>query len=295
MDSQGDVIVVDFAHSCLRRMGRDGSVVTIAGTPGKRGHRDGSALEAQFTAIFGMTVGMDGTVYVVDYHSGSVLRCLCGDEVITLGCRVGDPIGLGMDSKGTIYAADCRNYRIVKVAADGRVATFAGCGTKGVRDGLALKEAQFVYPRQVFVDGEDVYVADANFIRVVSSGMVSTVVVQQSEVLSVVKAGDGHLYWVCQSSCFLHRLVGFQVQTFSGFTTPTHLAVDPMGIWIADGVEIKRIYMCTNWSPSLHSRVCRSSQREIRTVMLLRLKDTQIRRLPRDLVLWLCRLVAIES
>ena len=87
------------------------------------------------------------------------------------------PVGITVDSNGTVYAADFANNRIRKISPSGAVSTLAGSGNTAYADGEG-GEASFYYPNGVAVDSEgNVYVAELvnNRIRKISpSGTVST-------------------------------------------------------------------------------------------------------------------------
>jgi hypothetical protein len=89
--------------------------------------------------------------------------------------RFDTPIGLAVDSQGSLYVADSRNNRIRRITPQGRVTTLAG-GEMGYQDGPAA-QAKFALPGGVAVgpDGA-VYVADTgnHRIRVIKAGQVTT-------------------------------------------------------------------------------------------------------------------------
>jgi DNA-binding beta-propeller fold protein YncE len=65
VDAAGNVYVADTGNHRIRRIGRDGTVTTVAGS-GERGSKDGPALVAEFDRPRDLAVGPDGTLYVVD-------------------------------------------------------------------------------------------------------------------------------------------------------------------------------------------------------------------------------------
>lgn len=114
-------------------------VVTVAGTPGVSGFRDGPASQALFTS----------------------------------------PVGICCDSKGNVFAADASNHCIRKIEPNGTVSTFVGNPTQpGNLDGNG-NAALFNFPNHITSDRHDnIYVSDANnhSIRKVSPfGQVTTV------------------------------------------------------------------------------------------------------------------------
>jgi sugar lactone lactonase YvrE len=91
LDVAGNVYVADFANNTIRKVAPDGTVSTLAGSPGEAGSADGPGTGARF----------DG------------------------------PIGVAVDAAGNLYIADTENERIRKVAPDGIITTFAGNGSYG--------------------------------------------------------------------------------------------------------------------------------------------------------------------
>ena len=72
-----------------------------------------------------------------------------------------NPIGVAVDTNGTVYVGDRSNHAIRKITSAGVVTTLAGLvGTSGTNDGVGVA-ARFNYPEDVAVDGSNyVYVAD---------------------------------------------------------------------------------------------------------------------------------------
>ena len=130
----------------LAKIDADGVAHAIAGST--RGHKDGSAKDAQFWRITAMTCSPKGDVYVADGTpaTGSWIRCIHTDGTVTTvaGCdKVGladgkkdaaqfyCPSGLAVDSVGNILIADPINARIRKVTPDGTVTTLLGSAADG--------------------------------------------------------------------------------------------------------------------------------------------------------------------
>jgi len=122
------------------------------------------------------------------------------------------PSGVAVDSNGVLYIADTPAARVRKVSG-GVISTAAGGGSKLGDNGPATS-AQLLEPQAVSVDsGGNLYIADANRVRLVSGGTISTV------------AGNGS--------------AGYQgdngVATAAMVSGPTGVAVSPAGnLLIAD-------------------------------------------------------------
>jgi hypothetical protein len=171
-------------------------VDTFAGA-GLGGFVDGSAASAEFAYPAGVAVAADGKVFIADAGNNRIRMLGTGGEVTTIagsgsfGWQDGPgpeaafafPTAVAVDAAGKVYVADTYNHRICTLtppaAAGGTwvVATLAGSGWAGFRDGIGTT-ASFNQPSALAVDSNgDVYVADTSnhrIRRVSSSGMVST-------------------------------------------------------------------------------------------------------------------------
>jgi len=65
-DTKNNLVIADAGNNCIRRITPDGTVETMAGTPGKKGYQDGSAEDALFDNPWGLAIDKDGTIYVAD-------------------------------------------------------------------------------------------------------------------------------------------------------------------------------------------------------------------------------------
>jgi sugar lactone lactonase YvrE len=171
MDSSGKIYVADVNNHAIRVIS-GGQVTTLAGT-GTAGFLDGPASSAQFDAPNDVAVDGSGAVYVADYGNHRI-RKIAGGQVSTvagsgttpgfadgpaLSARFANPVGVAVGASGTIYVGDTFNYR-VRVIAGGSVATLAGTGTAGYKDG-PVAQAQFAEPGRLLVDSAGyVYVSD---------------------------------------------------------------------------------------------------------------------------------------
>ncbi|MFE7645341.1 NHL domain-containing protein [Streptomyces phaeoluteigriseus] len=98
-----------------------------------------------------------------------------------VSAQLNGPIGLVVDSVGTLYIADLHNHRVRKITTDGKISTVAGTGVAGSGgDGSLAVSAQLHYPRAMAVDSAgDLYIADSgnNRIRKITwaDGKISTI------------------------------------------------------------------------------------------------------------------------
>jgi sugar lactone lactonase YvrE len=123
VDSAGNVYVVDYLNSRIRKIMTSGTTVTVSTLAGNRsaGYADGPGSSAKFRY----------------------------------------PTGIAVDSAGYIYVADEDNHSIRKITPGGTVSTIVGSGTAGYAEGTGTN-SQFKYPFGVAVDSAgNVYVADS--------------------------------------------------------------------------------------------------------------------------------------
>lgn len=192
-DTAGNLYFADSSADVIRKMTTAGSVTIFAGT-GTSGFANGAATSAQFNDPYDLTLDSSGNMYVADYGNGLIRKITPAGTVSThvgayphFGGYVGgdlstarlrNPIGISTDSNGNMYVADSQLNRIIKIATDGTVSSFAGTGVAGFADGPGAS-SQFNYPAGIAVDTSgNVYVAEysGNRVRkITSSGSVSTV------------------------------------------------------------------------------------------------------------------------
>jgi hypothetical protein len=136
LDPVGNLYVADKNNHTIRKIAPDGTVTTLAGSPGKSGSADGTGAAARFNA----------------------------------------PEGVAVDSFGAIFVADTGNHTIRKVSTTGVVTTLAGtAGTGAFADG-PVAAALFKGPVDLGVDGSGIlYVLDVAGIRRIMNGQVETI------------------------------------------------------------------------------------------------------------------------
>ncbi|MFI9311381.1 NHL domain-containing protein [Streptomyces triculaminicus] len=177
--STGDLHITDHGNHRIRKITADGKISTVVGTGSAGFAGDGGpALSAQLNGPHGVAVNGAGDLYIADYSNQRVRKITAdgkistvagtgtagfsGDDGPAASARLNGPVGVVVDSTGTLYISDYSNHRVRKVTADGKISTVAGTGTAGFGgdDGPAAS-AQLQNPFGLAVDCVDaLYIAD---------------------------------------------------------------------------------------------------------------------------------------
>ena len=126
VDGKGNTFICEREGNCIRRVGSDGMITTVAGT-GERGYSGdgGPAVEALFNGPKAIRCDRDGNVLIVDTENHAIRRVDIGTGAITTvaggpGGDGADPLKAGLarphgvvaDRQGGMYIADSENHRI---------------------------------------------------------------------------------------------------------------------------------------------------------------------------------------
>lgn len=194
VDGQGNVYIADSRNHRVRKVSRDGTITTFAGTsPGYSGD-GGLATSARLYAPEGVAVDGQGNVYIADRFNHRIRKVSVGGTIATFAgsgipgfsgdggpatsARLRNPSAVALDGLGNVYIADRDNMRVRKVNPGGMITTIAGTGTQGFSgDGGPATSAQLRFPDGVAVDTQgNIYIADSqnNRVRKVSGGKITT-------------------------------------------------------------------------------------------------------------------------
>ena len=200
----GDCYIADASNNCIRKVSPMGVISTVAGS-GLTGYTgDGAAATAaQFNNPWAVVLDKAGNMYVADagnnvvrkidtagiistvagngYGAGTSYGGYTGDGAPATAAELFYPIGLAIDTSGSLFIADYQNNAIRKVDAGGLISTVAGTGTAGYTgDGAAATAAELNLPSSITFDRKNtLYFTDLynNVIRKIdATGTIQTII-----------------------------------------------------------------------------------------------------------------------
>ena len=138
VDNAGTVYVADTLNCIIRKVSRDGTVSTLAGSAGRSGHADGNGKLARFFRPEGVAVDSSGTVYIADTFNHAIRKITLTGEVSTIAgspgqpgdtdglgsqARFNHPNGVAVGANGEIFVTDSGNHTIRRILSTGAVTT----------------------------------------------------------------------------------------------------------------------------------------------------------------------------
>ena len=194
-DKSGNIYFT--SNNAVFKIDSTATLTRIAGTARAGYSGDGGpAINAQLNGPYGVALDGAGNLYIADggnnrvrkVSSNGTMTTAAGngtagysfDNVPAVNSELNNPLGVAVDSSGSLYIADSFNQRIRKVTPDGTITTVAGNGTCCFSgNNVPANQAQLHQPESISVDGAgNLYIADLgnNLIRkVTTSGTIVTV------------------------------------------------------------------------------------------------------------------------
>lgn len=170
VDDTGVVYVADTYNDRIRRIGRDGSVTTIAGGA-KPGYAEGVGAAASFDTPSALAVTTNGTLYVADTGNNAIRRIAADGTVTTIAAPAeGErraplrrPVGLALTRDGYLYIAASAGGRILQLTPEGEVRPLPDADVPASTDGFGPDGTVQLYgPRGIAVERDgSLVVADA--------------------------------------------------------------------------------------------------------------------------------------
>src|SRR6266536_1368116 len=176
----GALYICDMENHRIRRVAKDGTITTAAGT-GKRGYSgdSGPALQADLNEPYEVRFDKSGNMFFVEMRNHIVRRVDAKTKTISTVAGTGkegfsgdggpatraelrQPHSIQLDGKGDIYICDIGNHRLRRVNLEtGIISTFAGTGERlPTPDGAKFAQAPLNGPRAIDFDrGGQVWLA----------------------------------------------------------------------------------------------------------------------------------------
>ncbi len=193
----GDLIIVDYYNSRIRKINSAGTISLVAGT-GIFGYSGdgGPATTAGLNRPTGAFEDASGNLYIADYVNDRIRKVDVSGTITTIGgtgvagysgdggpatdAKIDWPNSIILDHSGNIYFTESHNHVVRKINTEGIISTIAGTGVSGFSgDGGPATAANLWLPLQIAFDwAGNLYVADDFNYRVRKinpAGIISTV------------------------------------------------------------------------------------------------------------------------
>lgn len=193
VDRDGNIFVVDMNNHRVRKIARDGTISTVAGTTSGFSGDGGPATAAQLSFPRKIAFDADGSMYISDSNNHRIRKIdprgtittvagngtagYSGDSGPATAAQLNQPWGVAVDREGRVLFSDLANHRIRRIESNGTVTTVVGNGVNTqLGDGVPATSASIGNPRDVGVDAEgSIYVLQNALIRKVTSGRITNV------------------------------------------------------------------------------------------------------------------------
>lgn len=168
----GALYICDVGNHVIRRVARDGTISTVAGS-GRKGYEGdgGPAVEAKLNEPYEIRFDRSGNMYFVERLNHIVRRVdattkqistvagtgaagFSGDGGFATKAMFRQPHSIQFDAKGDLYVCDIGNHRIRKIdLRSGVISTFAGTGERAsTPDGSPIEGTPLNGPRTIDFD-----------------------------------------------------------------------------------------------------------------------------------------------
>jgi sugar lactone lactonase YvrE len=183
LDREGALLIADTFNHVVRRVDRNGTITTFAGTVPGHGGDGGEASRAQINLPMAVAVAPDGGVYISDAANSRIRRVapdgrirtvvgygpaqdtygagFAGDGGPAEKAKIFSATDLKFDAAGNLYISDSGNNRI-RAVRGGIIGAIAGSGRQGFSgDGGQATSAELNAPQKIAIapDGS-LFIAD---------------------------------------------------------------------------------------------------------------------------------------
>ena len=197
--SGGEIYITDSSNHRVRKILRNGQIVTICGTGVKGYNGDGQlATDAQLDHPCSVVVSSSDQVYISEFKGcrirkidrNGIISTIAGngdpfkihkrgDDQLAINAALYHPSGLFVTDEDVLIA-DSGNHRVRKVDRFGIISTIAGCSVMGGfnEDDQLATSASLNNPTSVFQYKNEIYIADTTNQRIRKidqNGVISTI------------------------------------------------------------------------------------------------------------------------
>ncbi|MFD2246943.1 thioredoxin-like domain-containing protein [Pontibacter ruber] len=221
-DSEGNIYLSDSGHNRILKLNQQGQVLEVIGS-GERGFNNGGYADSTFNEPHGLALH-DNTLYIADAKNNAIRKVDLEHRMVSTAAGTGeldyyfldDKIGVPVNPNSpwdlyiygdSMFIANAGNHQILRMdLATHKVYRFAGSGREALTDG-SLREAAFNQPSGLAINGNVLYVADAE------ASAIRTVNLKTGMVLTPLGQGlfdfgdvDGHV-----DNALLQHCVGLEI------------------------------------------------------------------------------------
>lgn len=211
VDDKGNIYVADFLNNMIRKVNKNGEVITFLGS-GHAAFADGKGRLAHLRGPDNIALDKDGNIYVADADNFRIRKITSDGTITTIagsgmrGYKDGEretarfmyPTGVAVDKEGNVYVADRGSHTIRKIVEGSSVTTIAGNGYPAYLDGNGVK-THFREPISLAIDRDgNVYVADSGnhaIRKITPDGTVSTLAGGSKPGYKDGKGHDARFSW----------------------------------------------------------------------------------------------------
>ena len=233
--SNGEVFICDTENHRVRKVLRNGQIVTIAGT-GIQGYNGECILatDAQLNSPYSVFVSSSNQVYISEF-SGQRIRKIDSRGIISTIAGTGEigynrdfrlattaklfiPCGLFVTEDEQVLFADYGNRRVRKINRRGLITTIAGSGKRAFSgDGKLAINASLDSPTSVFQYKHEIYIADSgnSRIRKIDQQEIITTVAENTVFAKSVFICKDEVYFT-DSRCLFKVLFNGIIKTIAG-------------------------------------------------------------------------------
>lgn len=256
-EADGNLLIADAGNDAIRRLTPGGQLTTVAGSRRNRDTVNGASAIARFSDLGNLTIGPDGTTYIID---GEAIRTLDPQGVVrTLAGQVNlsgnangsvssallhGPKGIAVAANGDVFVAESGACQI-RLISGAIVSTFAGSyGVCSYADGQG-GAARFFEPKALaWASNGDLLVADkVTLRRVTPAGVVTTIAgvndykaMEDGPIANArfydisAIAVDGDAIYVVDYKNVVRRIAGGQVTTLYNQDSSTEINITELAV-----------------------------------------------------------------